>query len=808
MLKAVDNENAGGHLDSDSCHEMLDGWVRRYLYIGLAVLAFAGAISSSTSAFGSSCPNEQVRMEDSSAGLPDCRAYEMVSPPYKDGYFPFLAGVAPDGGRALFSSLGAFAGTKGNYVVEGSLYESTRTASGWVAKPVSPPASQFAFAQLQDASRNLDRTLWTAHTETQSADAEDLYVREPDGSFVLVGPQLPPSHDTAPPAPTESRFKQELKYAGANPQLSHIFFEIQPEAESVGDIAWPGDHTLPRATARSLYEYSGVGNSEPKLVGVLNKGRLNSNTEAEMITQCGVELGGGDSSSSYNAISTSGDTVFFTANAGGCENFIEPGIGPEVREIYARLKGSETIAISEPSSEECEECNTSSRERGIFVGASEDGTKAFFLSSQEQLLPGAAGQNLYEYVINGVPHKKLVRVSDEVSEPRVLGIARISKDGSHVYFVAEGVLANNKNGNGEEATEGANNLYVFDSATGTTSFIAMLAAEDSADWKKFDERPVQATPDGEFLIFPSRAHLTPNDSSGPEIAQLFEYDAATGDLVRLSIGQKGSYFCPATGKVEDGYNCNGNTDNATYAFSSDALILAFSGREFAKNRDGATLTPDGTSVLFTTFDSLAPQAVNGLGSELCSNVYEYHWSEAEGGMTNGNVSLISDGNDVAKSENRCGSGGYGFSPNGPDIFIESTDRLVSQDNDTQRDIYDAREGGGFPATIARPGCVGDACQGSLAIAPQLSGVGSSVQAGGGNVVSPQSMSVRAAKKKASTMPRAKKLTRALSLCKKIRKKKNRAICISTARKRYGGGLKSKKGSVSQLRVDASGRRSN
>ncbi len=806
MLKAINNENAGGRLAL--FHAMSGRRIRRYLYIGLTALAFGGTVSSSTSALGLSCPNERVRMEDSSVGLPDCRTYEMVSPPNKDGYFPFLEGVSPDGGRALFSSLGAFAGTKGNYIIEGSIYESTRTASGWLAKAVSPPASQFAFADFQDASRNLDRTLWTAHTKTQSADAEDLYVREPDGSFVLVGPQLPPSHDIAPPAPYESRYGHELKYAGATPNLSHIFFEIQPEGEFEEDIVWPGDHTLGRSAARSLYEYIGVGNSEPKLVGVLNKGQLNSNTEAEMITQCGVELGGGGPTSAYNAISTSGDTVFFTANAGKCENESEVGIGPEVREIYARLDGSETIAISEPSPEDCEECNTSSREPGSFVGASKDGARAFFLSRQEGLLPGAEGMNLYEYVVNGVTHKKLVRVSDEISAPGVLGVARISEDGSHVYFVAQGVLANNKNRNNEEATAGANNLYVFDSITGATSFIGMLAAEDGEDWQKFDERPVQATPDGEFLIFPSRAHLTPDDNSGSGVKQLFEYDASTGDLARLSVGQKGNFFCSATGKVEEGYNCDGNTENLTYAINSSVFILHFDGKDSAKTPNNAKLTADGSSVVFGTFNPLTPQAINGLSSELCSNVYEYRWSEAEGGMSNGNVFLISDGNDAAMSENRCGSEVHGLDTTGADVFIESTDQLVPQDRDTQRDIYVAREHGGFPATIARPGCVGDACQGSLTIAPQLSGAGSSVQAGGGNIVSRQLMSVPAATKKVPIVTRAKKLARALSLCKKIRKKKNRATCISTARKRYGGSPKSKKGSVSPSRADASGRRSN
>ena len=54
------------------------------------------------------------------------------------------------------------------------------------------------------------------------------------------------------------------------------------------------------------------------------------------------------------------------------------------------------------------------------------------------------------------------------------------------------------------------------------------------------------TPDGSFLVFVSSTdHLTPDDTS--TAPQVFEYDAQTGALVRVSIGQ-------------DGYNDNGNTD--------------------------------------------------------------------------------------------------------------------------------------------------------------------------------------------------------------------------------------------------------
>lgn len=756
-----------------------------FIAVAVASLALAGALGAgATSALAAetSCSKveeplrkqeEQLRLEDHSAQLPDCRSFELMSPPYKDGYYPFFQAISPDGNQALFNSLGTFGGAEGNHLVEGTIYESSRTQSGWLAKAVTPPASTFVYAQWKDASPDLRRTLWTARTASQSGDAEDLYVRETDGSFVRVGPELPPADDKTPPAPYASRYLSELKYAGASPDFTHIFFEIIEEEQG---IVWPGDETV---SGHSLYEYSGVGNSEPRLVGVNNKGPFSQNSEAEPITQCGEELGGGISASRYNAVSSSGDSVFFTASAATCGGF-----GPSVNEIYARIDKTETVDVSEPPIADCATCNTGSPGGAIFEGASQDGTKAFFLSEQEELLPGAKGMNLYEYAFTGPEHNRLIRVAQGVSEPNVQGVSRISEDGSHVYFVASGVLAANKNYNNEEAIEGGDNLYVFDSVTGDTSFIGVLSNGDGGDWTMGDSgRPVQTTPDGKFAIFASRSHLTPDDTSGEGIVQLFEYDAETGELARISAGQKGDFFCPATGKTEEGYNCNGNTESVAYEPNPAALGLQFSAAK-AINADHSTISADGSTVVFQSDDPLAPQAENSLSSRLCSNVYEYRWSAGEGGMTAGNVSLVSDGQDVTVSAGRCGSNAAGMSSSGADVMVESTDRLVSQDTDTQRDVYGAREVGGFPEGVSRPECR-EACQGGLSLAPQLLGAGSMTQLGGNNLPPVVKAVVE---KKTRPLTRAQRLARALSRCRKERRKARR-VCESRARKTYGSAEK-------------------
>jgi hypothetical protein len=779
-------------------------WRASYVYVMLLVTTCAfGAWLDSASA--ANCANEQLRLESHSTQLPDCRAYELVSPPYKDGYFPIVRTASPDGERVLLESIGKFGGAEGNSAAVGTIYEAHRTPLGWATKSVFPPASRFPFALFEDTSLDLKRTLWTAHTTSQSSDAQDLYVREPDGSFVRVGPELPPSAEGAPPGPFGSEHSGNFRYRGATADLSHIFFLAEPEENPTEVPLWSGDKTI---AGPSLYEYDGVGNEEPTLIGISNTKHIVSNSEATMITQCGVELGGGERAqgSTYNAISSpSAEKVFFTANVGGCENEMEVGTGPAVNEVYARVNEAETIDLSEPTTGatgNCEECNDSSPEEGLFEGASRDGAKAFFLSGQEGLLPGAEGMNLYEYNFEGPAHKKLVRVSGEITQPKVQGVARISEDGSHVYFVAQGVLAANKNLNNEEATEGNDNLYVFNSITGATSFIGILSGGDEEDWNRRDERPVQATPDGEFLVFASRAHLTPDDRSGPSVPQLFEYDADAGVMVRVSAGQKGQFFCSATEKFESGFNCDGNIDNNALAPVTASLSLPLVEADGAPQpNENLRMSADGTTVIFPSPDPLAPQAINSLSSKLCTNVYEYRWSREGGGMEAGNVFLVSAGNDVAVYKGNCGTEADGMDSSGTDILVASTIQLASQDTNTQRDIYDAREDGGFPGVIKQPGCVADACQGALGLAPQLLGVGSVSQASGNNLPPPGPSVV--IKNKNHLLTRAQRLSKALAQCKKTPKRR-RAACISRAKKRYGAkgqsSVRRRHGSVHERRA--------
>ena len=92
------------------------------------------------------CPNSAVRQETGSAYLPDCRAYELVSPGNANATLLYPGG--PNTGQATspsrFSFTGLFGSFGGNNTINtgGDLYVSTRTDTGWVSKYLGLAGSQ------------------------------------------------------------------------------------------------------------------------------------------------------------------------------------------------------------------------------------------------------------------------------------------------------------------------------------------------------------------------------------------------------------------------------------------------------------------------------------------------------------------------------------------------------------------------------------------------------------------------------------------------------------------------------------------
>jgi hypothetical protein len=732
----------------------------RLLYLSTCCLVVSALMSIPTEACASVCPNEALRSELRSGQLPDCRAYELVSPAYKEGAFISAAfAVSPEGSRFVAGSLGAFGGTEEDIPlgdgIAGVAYEFSRTASGWTASSLAPPASRYSSRGMFDASADLSGSLWELGTleSAQPEGVADLYLERPLGTFARIGP--------ATPDPNRDNIRQYI-YLGASADLSRVLFSVQP------GFRWPFDATA--GAGNTLYEYVGVQRPgetrEPLLVGV--RGDRGSTA---LISHCGTRLGSGAleehlRGSAYNAISADGARVFFTAvgtDEAGCA-----GEAPPVGELFAReelpLASGElpaakmrTVAISEPSKEDCEACLVGSGLKdAVFKGASEDGSRVFFTTEQE-LLPGATGENLYEYDFDAPPGERVTLVSTGSGTSEVQGVARVSEDGSHVYFVAKGDLTGAaRNGVGNAAVAGGENLYVYERdenvPAGRTSFIATLTSPgDEANWQRIDARPVLASHDGSLLVFTSVADLTDEGLSGGG-RQVFRYDAATGDLVRASIGQ-------------DGYN---GDNRAAVAGSTIVNKLPaaydYSVTDSPAAANGGQVAEDG-AVFFESPDGLTPQALNDqpnpLGG-LAENVYEYRA---------GSVYLLSDGRDASTVATNPGVSLVGSDRSGGDVFFYTSDSLIQQDGDTQQDIYDARVEGGLTPFATPHGCTGEGCRGPL--------IGTTVPVSGGSAT--QAAEVEAAP---TVVPHAATKPKPKTADKRKAKRKRKAKTGRRARARH------------------------
>jgi hypothetical protein len=355
--------------------------------------------------------------------------------------------------------------------------------------------------------------------------------------------------------------------------------------------------------------------------------------------------------------------------------------------------------------------------------------------------------------------------------PRVQGVVAVAPDGSRVYFVAKGELTAEANTQAQHAQDGANNLYVFDSATDRVSFVADLPDSDLNNWRNANDL-ANVTPDGRFLVFTSAGRLTGDVSRTDGAKQVFRYDAEAHQLIRISIGQAG-------------FNDNGNA-----GVGDASIVPGLNGyRHAGVGRADPTLSDDGSFVFFMSPVGLTPGALNDvqIGVDehgeptFAQNVYENH---------DGQVSLISDGRDTASEPAElCATNSsvclLGTDTSGSNVFFSTADQLLPQDTDTQLDFYDARICTASdpcipPPAPTAPPCLGEACHGTPSAPPAAVTPGSATFSGAGNLVpSPTPVPV------SRPLTRAQKLTKALKACRTKRNKQKRTACEKHARKLYG-----------------------
>ena len=655
-----------------------------------ALVAVLGAIAlTATPALAGEpaqgCPNEQSRAEQPfGLTLPDCRAYEMVSPPDTNGQDAtdlVLAGsaraaVSGEAPAITYESNADFGDPLGS--AGENQFLSRREPGSWSTQAIMPPhepdktesASSYLAAvftpELNEGLAQTNAALAGAPvTKTEGGTREvGLFVADfAGGSYRYVAD----AHDIEP--------------LGASTDLSHVVFGDEGAVSE-----WVDGRVVPVSVTNEVDGMSAsVGNA------ALNLGP-----------------GEGIRKDVWHAVSADGSRVYFTSPAAE-----EEGAG----QLYLRVNPEARQSKTGPGGE-CTEpalaCTieippgAASPGAARFWGASADGTGMFFTKAGD----------LYEY--NLPAGQASGQTTALTSGGEVLGVAQISEDGSYVYFVADGALAagavkqqcraeTEAEQTGAEPKQGnlGCNLYVSHDG-GEPMFIATLAAGDESDWGQAGRHEGEAGPEidtavvspgGAYLAFTSAQELrTVNFPEGYDNEQAEAGECEGGGeggrcrevyLYEAGSGGAGSLTCAS---------CDPGGARPLGPASLNQRPQAFA--EY-RPRD---LLEDGT-LFFDSSDALVPQASDGREQRV-------------------RVRARAD-----RTRSRTWPGGYesfflDASASGEDVFFATADELLPQDTSNNVVVYDARVDGGFPATAAPPACEnGDSCKPPPSPQPGVFGAG-------------------------------------------------------------------------------------
>jgi hypothetical protein len=669
------------------------------------------------------------------AGLPDGRAYELVSPAQKhDGeVFPadwyissclgeckppgaqvlsvFPMQSVPDGNAVSYMGF-PFSSSEGASVVNS--YISRRTATGWQTTAMSPrlQGNRVGLSYAESLDQGVITTEGGAPLAAGGpVGYENLYLQDA---------QDPPSPQ---PLLTTGLFQALsvsgrpyreaccliVAYGGHSPDFSAQYFEANDSLTSSDAYApQPPD---PGQAGRDLYESR---EGQLALVNVL-PGNTAVATGASFAS----------ASPDTNADAEDGRRVYWKTDT----------------HLYMREDKRITREVHDP---------------GSFLTASPDGL--------EVLLSDGC---LYSMTTTSC--------SADLTQGKggFLGIAGQSQDLSRIYFIDTAVLPG-ENELEEEAEPGKPNLYLYETGAGTR-FITTLVSSDSAgendtlnDWAAAPgTRTAEASPDGRYLAFGSISPPTGYDNVGPcgggttqnhtalvaaPCKEVFLYDSATGRLTCPS--------CNATGEAPLGNSTlrriNGSGQNG---WLPQPRYLTDQGRLF-----------------FDSSDRLSPRDSNGR----VEDVYEMEPGDVGSCVrVAGCVLLISAGTGSVDSNFLA------MDERGENVFFTSRDRLVKADTDELIDVYDARVGGGFPnegkADLAE--CRGEACQTTTSNQPAAPVSGTSGFQGTGNV-KPENKPVNKPVKvqqKAQRCPKGKTRHKGKCVKQKIVKKPKKKAKKSTSR---------------------------
>ncbi len=605
------------------------------------------------------CPNEAFRTGPS-ANLPDCRAYEQLTPRDKKGAIePFRQGLQ-------LNNQGAVVGEDGNHLMlseqlahwefgteagQSPYFFSRRPEGSWqtTAAALQPETGlDHDVPELQ--SPDLTSFAFSAGWQTGEPISPDLEFK--------VGPPGGPYVTAASVPRAEAK---ELGWVAASEDFSKLIL-------AVTDRGLIPHHSTETASGADLFEYSG---------GELRQANVTGASPGTTIGTCGAVIvkglaeanGGGDPedemSSGAHAVSADGSRVFFEAVPGS--NCSEP------KHLYMRVNGAET------------------RDLGAvrFLAANKEGS--------ELLLERQSGET-EEVLLYGTesPTAKVLFTLRGQAGSQGLESLGVSKDFNVIYLKSSEHLTPDA----PPAVSNDSYLYRYDIAAGTMRFLMETDAAIA---------PSQVSPDGRYVYF------------GGEVAGVPAGGAPAGKTEKLEGQNSQAFLYDSAENLVECVSCASPFDPEPAWPAEAALRDSENGHRDTANGTprGMMFSANGDYAFFDTIAALVPSDVNGEhefkledgeekendGYSNSSDVYEWR-RVGVGGCTavQGCISLISSGRE-----------GHlvlllGTTESGGDVFFTSRSQLGPNDDDNSMDIYDARIGGGEPLLAPRPvECEGDAC---------------------------------------------------------------------------------------------------
>jgi len=438
------------------------------------------------------CPNALLRT-GLSALLPDCRAYELVTPADTNARAPLGAEtegggsttrqVSPAGDKVPFrvegGSLPGFDGVGG---LKGDPYVAIRTATGWSTAYTGPSATEAVSIAPGTTSPDQGYSFWAAASEGSAVLAQTTsYVRYPDGHSELLGQG-------------SLGIDPEAKGKLISENGGHIIFTTGTSASSTNAVQLEPD-AAPDGT-QAIYDRTSDGI-----------------THVVSLKPGNIPLGAGEDAK-FEGASLDGRGVAFNINNNN---------------LYLRYDNEETFEIGEETK---------------FAGIAEGGGRIFYLENGNLEAFDVATESVIEFA-NTTAEVVPTTISPDgttayfVSKSVVSGVspnpegAKPHVGAQNLYRSREGQISfvgalteRDVVGVKTNEVDRVDGLGLWVTAVGmpTPGLLGIV--------------PARSTPDGNVYLFKSRAALTSYDPEGH--AEIYRYDFATGELQCVSCNPTGA----------------------------------------------------------------------------------------------------------------------------------------------------------------------------------------------------------------------------------------------------------------------------